>query len=115
MRGLEGAQALLEAEEAVDDPLPMARSLRLHQLRLARELAEIRAAQLRLTQDKTHQLLAAAGITLPDPVVAALRQRTEGWPPGCGWLPWPDTLPRTARHRALAHATWSTWAQRSLG
>jgi LuxR family maltose regulon positive regulatory protein len=56
--------------------------LRLHQLRLAGELAEIRAAQLRFTQDETRQLLAAAGITLPDPVVATLHQRTEGWAAG---------------------------------
>jgi LuxR family maltose regulon positive regulatory protein len=56
--------------------------LRLHQLRLAGELAEVRAAQLRFTQDETRQLLAAAGITLPDPVVATLHQRTEGWAAG---------------------------------
>ena len=56
--------------------------LRLHQLRLAGELAEIRAAQLRFTQDETRKLLAAAGIALPDPVVAMLYQRTEGWAAG---------------------------------
>ena len=57
-------------------------SLRLHRLRLAGELAEIRAAQLRFTQDETGRLLTAAGITLPDPVVATLHQRTEGWAAG---------------------------------
>ena len=56
--------------------------LRLHQLRLAGELAEIRAAQLRFTEDETRQLLAAAGIALPDPVAAMLHQRTEGWAAG---------------------------------
>jgi LuxR family maltose regulon positive regulatory protein len=56
--------------------------LRLHQLRLAGELAEIRAAQLRFTEDETRGLLAAAGITLPDAVVALLHQRTEGWAAG---------------------------------
>jgi LuxR family maltose regulon positive regulatory protein len=56
--------------------------LRLHQLRLAGELAEIRAAQLRFTENETRELLAAAGITLPDPVVAMLHQRTEGWAAG---------------------------------
>ncbi len=56
--------------------------LRLHQLRLAGELAEIRAAQLRFTEDEARGLLAAAGITLPDPVVAMLYQRTEGWAAG---------------------------------
>ena len=56
--------------------------LRLHQLRLAGELAEIRAAQLRFTGDETRTLLIAGGITLPDPVVATLHQRTEGWAAG---------------------------------
>jgi LuxR family transcriptional regulator, maltose regulon positive regulatory protein len=56
--------------------------LRLHQLRLAGELAEIRAAQLRFTEDEARGLLAAAGITLPDPVMAMLYQRTEGWAAG---------------------------------
>ena len=57
-------------------------SLRLHQLRLAGELTEIRAAQLRFTQDETRELLAAAGIALAEPVVAVLHQRTEGWAAG---------------------------------
>ncbi|MEN3305952.1 MAG: LuxR family transcriptional regulator, maltose regulon positive regulatory protein [Micromonosporaceae bacterium] len=56
--------------------------LRLHRLRLAGELAEIRAAQLRFTEDETRELLTAAGITLADPVVATLHQRTEGWAAG---------------------------------
>src|SRR5712691_4283981 len=56
--------------------------LRLHQLRLAGELAEIRAGQLRFTQDETRELLAAAGIALPDHVAAMLHQRTEGWAAG---------------------------------
>ena len=56
--------------------------LRLHQLRLAGELAEIRAAQLRFTEDETRRLLTAAGIALPGPVVAMLHQRTEGWAAG---------------------------------
>jgi LuxR family transcriptional regulator, maltose regulon positive regulatory protein len=57
-------------------------ALRLHQLRLAGELAEIRAASLRFTEKETRELLHAAGITLPDPVVAMLHQRTEGWAAG---------------------------------
>jgi LuxR family transcriptional regulator, maltose regulon positive regulatory protein len=56
--------------------------LSLHQLRLAGELSEIRAAQLRFTQDETRDLLAAAGITVPVPVAAMLHQRTEGWAAG---------------------------------
>ena len=56
--------------------------LRLHQLRLTGELAEIRAGQLRFTQDETRELLAAAGIVLPGQVAALLHQRTEGWAAG---------------------------------
>ena len=56
--------------------------LRLHQLRLAGELAEIRAAQLRFTEDETREFLAAAGIALPSPLVAMLHRRTEGWAAG---------------------------------
>jgi LuxR family maltose regulon positive regulatory protein len=56
--------------------------LRLHKLRLAGELAEIRAAQLRFTEDETRELLAAAGIVLPEHVAALLHQRTEGWAAG---------------------------------
>src|SRR5580692_1972182 len=56
--------------------------LRLHKLRLAGELAEIRAAQLRFTEHETRQLLAAAGIALPDHVAVMLHQRTEGWAAG---------------------------------
>jgi len=56
--------------------------LRLHKLRLAGDLAEIRAAQLRFAEHETRQLLAAAGITLPERVAAMLHQRTEGWAAG---------------------------------
>ena len=56
--------------------------LRLHQLRLAGELAEIRAAQLRFTEVEARGLLTAAGVALPDAVVTMLHQRTEGWAAG---------------------------------
>jgi LuxR family maltose regulon positive regulatory protein len=56
--------------------------LRLHKLRLAGDLAEIRAEQLRFTEQETCRLLAAAGIALPEPVAAMLYQRTEGWAAG---------------------------------
>jgi LuxR family maltose regulon positive regulatory protein len=56
--------------------------LRLHKLRLAGDLAEIRAAQLRFTERETRQLLAAAGIALPEHMAAMLHQRTEGWAAG---------------------------------
>jgi LuxR family transcriptional regulator, maltose regulon positive regulatory protein len=56
--------------------------LRLHKLRLAGDLAEIRAAQLRFTEHETRQLLAAAGIALTEHMAAMLHQRTEGWAAG---------------------------------
>jgi LuxR family transcriptional regulator, maltose regulon positive regulatory protein len=56
--------------------------LRLHQLRLADEVAEIRADDLRFTESETRELLAASGISLSERGVAALYQRTEGWAAG---------------------------------
>jgi LuxR family maltose regulon positive regulatory protein len=56
--------------------------LRLHQLRLAGELAEIRAADLRFSARETRELLGASGITLSEAGVALLHQRTEGWAAG---------------------------------
>ena len=56
--------------------------LRLHQLRLAGELAEIRAADLRFSERETRELLDAAGIALSDAGVTLLHQRTEGWAAG---------------------------------
>ena len=56
--------------------------LGLHQLRLAGELAEIRAADLRFTERETHELLDASGIALSEAGAALLQQRTEGWAAG---------------------------------
>ncbi len=56
--------------------------LRLHQLRLAGELAEIRAADLRFTGRETRELLDASGVALSDSGAALLHQRTEGWAAG---------------------------------
>ena len=56
--------------------------LRLHQLRLAGELAEIRAADLRFSRRETRELLDASGIALSEAGVALLHQRTEGWAAG---------------------------------
>jgi LuxR family maltose regulon positive regulatory protein len=58
--------------------------LRLHKLRLEGDLAEIRAAQLRFSERETRQLLAGAGIALPEHVAGMLHQRTEGWAAGLG-------------------------------
>jgi len=56
--------------------------LGLHQLRLAGELAEIRAADLRFTGRETRVLLDASGIALSEAGAAQLHQRTEGWAAG---------------------------------
>ena len=56
--------------------------LGLHQLRLAGELAEIRAADLRFTERETRMLLDASGIALSGAGAALLHQRTEGWAAG---------------------------------
>jgi LuxR family transcriptional regulator, maltose regulon positive regulatory protein len=56
--------------------------IRLHQLRLADEIAEIRAGDLVFTERETRELLAASEISLSDAGVAALHRRTEGWAAG---------------------------------
>ena len=56
--------------------------LRLHQLRLAGELAEIRAVDLRFTERETREFLDASGIALSEAGAALLHQRTEGWAAG---------------------------------
>ena len=56
--------------------------LGLHQLRLAGELAEIRAADLRFTARETRELLDASGIMMSEAGLALLYQRTEGWVAG---------------------------------
>ena len=54
--------------------------LGLHRLRLEGGLAEIREPDLRFTVAEAGELLAAAGVELPE--VALLVQRTEGWAAG---------------------------------
>src|SRR5258707_11126082 len=56
--------------------------LGLHQLRLAGELAEIRAADLRFSESETRELLDASGIALSAAGVALLPQRAGGWAAG---------------------------------
>jgi LuxR family maltose regulon positive regulatory protein len=56
--------------------------LRLHRLRLAGEVAEIRAADLRFSERETRELLDTSAIALSDSGVALLHQRTEGWAAG---------------------------------
>jgi LuxR family maltose regulon positive regulatory protein len=56
--------------------------LRLHKLRLAGELAEIRASDLRFTRRETREFLEASGIALSEAGAAKLHDRTEGWAAG---------------------------------
>jgi LuxR family maltose regulon positive regulatory protein len=56
--------------------------LRLHKLRLAGDLAEIRAADLRFTQRETREFLAASGIALSEAGAGKLHERAEGWAAG---------------------------------
>ena len=69
---------------AVHAILATRRDLRLglHRLRLAGELAEVRATDLRFTERETRRLLDAAGIRLSEAGIADLQQRTEGWAAG---------------------------------
>jgi LuxR family transcriptional regulator, maltose regulon positive regulatory protein len=56
--------------------------LGLHRLRLAGELTEIRAADLRFTVAEARELFEAAGVQLPGPALGMLVERTEGWAAG---------------------------------
>jgi len=57
-------------------------AIRLHRLRLAGELSEIRAGDLEFTEQETRELLARSGVGLSDAAAAALHERTEGWAAG---------------------------------
>ena len=56
--------------------------LGLHRLRLAGELTEIRAADLRFTRQEARALFETAGIELSGPALELLYERTEGWAAG---------------------------------
>jgi LuxR family transcriptional regulator, maltose regulon positive regulatory protein len=56
--------------------------LGLHRLRLAGELAEIRAADLRFSVAEARELFQGAGVELPEVALALLHERTEGWAAG---------------------------------
>jgi LuxR family transcriptional regulator, maltose regulon positive regulatory protein len=57
-------------------------SLGLHRLRLAGQLTELRAVDLRLSADEAQQLLDVAGVELSARARAMLLARTEGWAAG---------------------------------
>ena len=54
----------------------------LHRRRLAGQLTELRAPDLRFSTEETVELLRSEGITLSDGGVALLYERTEGWAAG---------------------------------
>jgi LuxR family maltose regulon positive regulatory protein len=56
--------------------------LGLHRLRLEGQLTEIRAPDLRFTVAEARELFAAAGVTLTEPALGMLYDRTEGWVAG---------------------------------
>ena len=56
--------------------------LGLHRLRLEGELTEIRPAQLRFSLAEARELLAAAGVELPQAALGMLYEQTEGWAAG---------------------------------
>ena len=56
--------------------------LRLSRLRLAGEVAELRADDLRFSEQETRDVLAGSGISLSDAGAGALHQRAEGWAAG---------------------------------
>ena len=56
--------------------------LGLHRLRLQGELTEIRADDLRFTLGEARALFQGAGVELPEPALALLHERTEGWAAG---------------------------------
>jgi LuxR family maltose regulon positive regulatory protein len=91
LHGLRSADALTQLDHFIASLPNNARvvlssrrdpSIRVHQLRLAGGLAEIRAGDLRFTEAETRELLAGSGISLSGEGVAALHQRTEGWAAG---------------------------------
>ncbi len=56
--------------------------LGLHRLRLEGELTEIRSSDLRFTLEEGRELMVTAGVELPEPSLASLYERTEGWAAG---------------------------------
>jgi LuxR family maltose regulon positive regulatory protein len=54
--------------------------LRLHRMRLADELCEVRDRDMYFSLDDSRDLLANFGVRLPDADLALIHQRSEGWP-----------------------------------
>lgn len=88
---LNSPEALAQLEQFIAHRPPLLRiilatrrdpRLGLHRLRLAGQLTELRAADLRFSLEETRELLAASGVTLSDQSLALLHERTEGWAAG---------------------------------
>ncbi|MFZ5828304.1 MAG: LuxR C-terminal-related transcriptional regulator [Bacillota bacterium] len=83
--------------------------LRLARLAARRQLAELRRPDLEFRPEEAHQLLnETLGLSLSEAEVAALQQRTEGWPAGLCLLAGPlgrmgTPADRTQFMAALAH------------
>ena len=75
---------IMRAPAALRFVLVARRDLRLglHRLRLAGELTEIRADDLRFSRTEARALLDAAGVALSDSALDVLYGRTEGWAAG---------------------------------
>ena len=75
---------IMRAPAALRFVLVARRDLRLglHRLRLAGELTEIRADDLRFSRTEARALLDAAGVALSDSALDLLYSRTEGWAAG---------------------------------
>ncbi|WP_051324648.1 LuxR C-terminal-related transcriptional regulator [Candidatus Solirubrobacter pratensis] len=75
---------VLRAPAALRFAFATRRDLRLglHRLRLEGELTELRAGDLRFTIAEARALFDAAGVTLPEPALTLLHERTEGWAAG---------------------------------
>jgi LuxR family transcriptional regulator, maltose regulon positive regulatory protein len=73
--------------------------LGLHRLRLAGELTELRASDLRFSVEEMKALLRGSGITLSDGGIALLYERTEGWAAG---LRWPRSRSPSIRIRSVS-------------
>jgi LuxR family maltose regulon positive regulatory protein len=78
------AKFIVELPQYAHVVLSSRRDLRLgtHQLRLAGELAEIRAENLQFTDSETRELLVRSGVTLSNDALRTLQERTEGWAAG---------------------------------
>jgi LuxR family transcriptional regulator, maltose regulon positive regulatory protein len=75
--------------------------LGLHRLRLAGELTEIRAADLRFTRQEARALFETAGIELSGPALELLYERTEGWAAAGGAVAGRASGPGSVRGRVF--------------